>query len=285
MKKELIYTTILTIALSTTNGHNFANAQTDIETAPIITDRDVTESKGYEFSSQENILENIGMARVNLYHNKNQMAENNLDKAISELENISADSQNIPVQVVSFDYGNQLIKKNISIPVGRKITFDSMKQTIEAAIEKDTKINTAKVEYITFNSKKAEMEKDLKDAKEALQKNKNAMADFNLVQWQTRIVDKKSKDVPYLEKIAANIVLSRVMLQQKHYDAARSAVDNAKDTLKIYRLSLKDNEQKKQFGFIEDDLSNVSKDINKKDPNMIEKIDQTLDKWWQKINL
>jgi hypothetical protein len=278
MKKHLIYTSLLSISLSV--AANFAQAQTPPNPPP---SSRIENASTANLRAEENVLYHVAKARIDMTNQHNDMATKELDLAISELANVPADSK-MQIQVISFDYGKKLITKSISIPIiGNKTTLESIKNNMQGIVEGDNNITNAKVEYISFNTKKKDIEKDLVEAKKAVDNNKTTIADFNLVQWRTRIIDKINKNIPYLEKTGANIVLARVMLQQKNYDSARSAVDEAKDALKNYLDTVQDAEQKKQFGLIEDDLKNISKEIDRKDPSLIEKIDNTLDKWWKKV--
>jgi hypothetical protein len=282
VRKELFYTTILA-AIAMVSSGNPAYSQTpptiDNPTAMTI---DKVES---ELRPEERVLDHVARARIALTNANTAEATKELDMAIAELGNVKEDNKNMQIQVISFDYGKTLITKSISIPItGSKATFDSIMSNIKSIDMGNNSITSSKVEYILFNSSRKDLEKDLKDAKQAVASNNSTLGDFNLVQWRARGVSKKNKDIPYLEKTGANIALARVMLQQKYYDAARSAVDEAESSLKEYRSTLKDANQKKQFGLMDDDLKAISKEIKKKDPSLIEKLDNSLDKWWQKVN-
>jgi hypothetical protein len=148
----------------------------------------------------------------------------------------------------------------------------------------DLAVTDADMVYLTLDltGDKAEMHLDAAD--KAISSGMLKEADIQLAQLTDAVVTVDTKVAMPSVKARDNIALARNFIAGKNYEGASYALKHADDALDDMQ---KDDNNKARLADItamRKDVSNLQEYIAKKDPNMIQKANAKMDKWWKDLN-
>lgn len=148
----------------------------------------------------------------------------------------------------------------------------------------DLAVTDADIVYLTLDltGDKAAMHLDAAD--KAINSGLMKEADIQLAQLTEAVVMVDSKVAMPSVKAHDNIALARNFIAGKNYEGASYALKHADDALDEMQ---KDNNNKARvadIAMMRKDVSDLQAYIAKKDPNMIQKANVKMDKWWKDLN-
>ncbi len=148
----------------------------------------------------------------------------------------------------------------------------------------DLAVTDADIVYLTLDLTGDKAETHINEAEAAITANNLKLADEHLAQLTEAVVTVDSKVAMPSVKARDNIALARNFIAGKNYEGASYALKHADDALDEMQ---KDNNNKARLADIaamRKDVSNLQEYIAKKDPNMIQKANAKMDKWWKDLN-
>lgn len=148
----------------------------------------------------------------------------------------------------------------------------------------DLAVTDADIVYLTLDLTGNSAETQLVEAEAAIKVNNLKLADEHLAKLTEAVVTVDSKVSMPSVKARDNIALARNFITGKNYEGASYALKHADDALDEMQ---KDNNNKARLADIatmRNDVRNLQEYIAKKDPNMIQKANAKMDKWWKDLN-
>jgi hypothetical protein len=147
----------------------------------------------------------------------------------------------------------------------------------------DLAVTDADIVYLTLDLTGDMAETHINEAESAISAGNLKLADDHLAQLTDSVVTVDSKVAMPSVKAHDNIALARNFIAGKNYEGASYALKHADDALDEMQ---KDNNNKARLADItamRKDVSTLQEYIAKKDPNMIEKANAKMDKWWKDL--
>lgn len=148
----------------------------------------------------------------------------------------------------------------------------------------DLAVTDADIVYLTLDLTGDKAEMHLSEAETAITKNNLKLADDHLAQLTEAVVTVDGKVAMPSVKARDNIALARNFIAGKNYEGASYALKHADTALDDMQ---KDNNNKSRLADIaamRKDVKSLQEYITKKDPNMIQKANAKMDKWWKDLN-
>jgi hypothetical protein len=148
----------------------------------------------------------------------------------------------------------------------------------------DLAVTDADIVYLTLDLTGDKAETHLNAAEKATDSGLLKEADIQLAQLTEAVVTVDNKVAMPSVKARDNIALARNFIAGRNYEGANFALKHAYDALDEMQ---KDNNNKARLADItamREDVSNLQEYIALKDPNMIQKANAKMDKWWKDLN-
>ncbi len=143
------------------------------------------------------------------------------------------------------------------------------------------KLEGAKVRYIALKVDAASAEARLQEALKEIKSDNFSEAEDQIEDVQESFLEEREQIVPAKLRAKDNISLTRLMVQKAQYEAARDSLEEAEDAL----AELKDNKHSKgAVQNIQSEFKELEKQIAQQDPDLLDKIDTTLEKWWNSLS-
>ena len=148
----------------------------------------------------------------------------------------------------------------------------------------DLAVTDADIVYLTLDLTGDKAETHLGEAEAALVANNLKLADEHLAQLTESVVAVDGKVALPSVKARDNIALARNFIAGKNYDGASYALKHADDALDEMQKDDVNKARVADIAAMREDVKNLQDYIAKKDPNMIQKANVKMDKWWKDLN-
>lgn len=286
--RTLLITTILstTLALGVTNAYAADNITTGtVKTATTpITKTEMADPR----VAATSFVEHVNFARVALAMKNTDLAKQHITQARNMVTVIKSATveQRVITQVESgrivYKYDTEYKYHYFPIQTGPVQVKTMDNGPIWAT--NDLAVTDADIVYLTLDLTGDKAETHINEAEAAITANNLKLADEHLAQLTEAVVTVDSKVAMPSVKARDNIALARNFIAGKNYEGASYALKHADDALDEMQ---KDNNNKARLADIaamRKDVSNLQEYIAKKDPNMIQKANAKMDKWWKDLN-
>jgi len=247
--------------------------------------------------AKRDILSNLYYAQLSLHQNQRWQGEKYIDRALMQMgeipgkwqddfdENELMDMFDDPVyqgrKVVEISFGSPLMPEQAIMPVyDTTLTVAILDDTLQLKGLEPGSVRDAKVRYIAFDVEKDDIREELLEAKQALEERDMYSAQYDLLQVQRDMLEDKADVVSPRIRARDHIALTRYLVQQQAYDAAReawqeaeaalSATDKWKDQATVHNMR--------------EQLSQLDEKIDRNHDTMVEQIDDQLQQWWQQLS-
>jgi cellobiose-specific phosphotransferase system component IIA len=143
------------------------------------------------------------------------------------------------------------------------------------------KLEGAKVRYIALKVDAGSADAKLKQALNEIKSDNYSDAEDQIEDVQEAFLEEREQIIPAKLRAKDNISLTRLMVQKAQYEAARDSLEEAQDALAV----LKDKKDSRAaVESIQSEFKALEKQIAQQDPNLLDKIDTTLEKWWNSLS-
>lgn len=147
----------------------------------------------------------------------------------------------------------------------------------------DLAVTDADIVYLTLDLTDDKAEIHIREAEAAITANNLKLADEHLAQLTEAVVTVDSKVAMPNVKARDNIALARNFIAGKNYEGASYALKHADDALDEMSKDNNNKARRANIAEMRKDVSNLQEYIAKKDPNMIQKANAKMDKWWKDL--
>lgn len=279
-----ILSTTLTLGMSNTYAADSITTGTVKTAASPITKAEMADPR----VAATSFVEHVNFARVALAMKNTDMAKQHITQARNMVTVIKSATveQRIITQVESgrivYKYDTEYKYHYFPIQTGlvQVKTMDSG----PVWATNDLAVTDADIVYLTLDLTGDKAETHINEAEAAITANNLKLADEHLAKLTEAVVTVDSKVAMPSVKARDNIALARNFIAGKNYEGASYALKHADDALNEMQ---KDNNNKARLADIaamRKDVSNLQEYIAKKDPNMIQKANAKMDKWWKDLN-
>lgn len=148
----------------------------------------------------------------------------------------------------------------------------------------DLAVTDADIVYLTLDLTGDKAETHLNATDAAITANNLKLADEHLAQLTEAVVTVDSKVAMPNVKAHDNIALARNFIAGKNYEGASYALKHADDALDEMQANETDQARIATIAVMRKDVGNLQRYIAKKDPNLIQKANARMDKWWNDLN-
>jgi hypothetical protein len=148
----------------------------------------------------------------------------------------------------------------------------------------DLAVTDADIVYLTLDLTGDKAETHINEAEAALAANNLKLADEHLAQLTEAVVTVDSKVAMPSVKAHDNIALARNFIAGKNYEGASYALKHADNALDEMQKDDNNKARLADIAAMRKDVNNLQEYIAKKDPNMIQKANAKMDKWWKDLN-
>jgi hypothetical protein len=232
-------------------------------------------------------VEHVNFARVALAMKNSQLAKQHITQARNMVTVIksAAVEQRVITEVESgrivYKYDTEY--KYHYFPIQTGPVEVKMMDSGPVWATNDLAVTDADIVYLTLDLTGDMAETHINEAESAISAGNLKLADDHLAQLTDSVVTVDSKVAMPSVKAHDNIALARNFIAGKNYEGASYALKHADDALDEMQ---KDNNNKARLADItamRKDVSTLQEYIAKKDPNMIEKANAKMDKWWKDL--
>jgi hypothetical protein len=144
-------------------------------------------------------------------------------------------------------------------------------------------VTEADIVYLTLDLTGDKAEIHLTEAETAIANGDLKSADNHLAQLTEAVVKVDSKVALPSIKAHDNIALARNFIAGKNYDGASYALKHADEALDEMQKDDNNKARLVEIAAMRNDVSNLQKYIAIKDPNMIQKANAKMEKWWKEL--
>lgn len=206
---------------------------------------------------------------------------NNVTPGIANAENIYQDVY-AERKVLEVEFGSTLMPEKAVMPVkDGQVTVAAIEKALRIEGLKKGELKDVDVRYIADDMDVARVREQLNQAKDELVKNEYYGAQYDLLQIQRGMLEDAEDVVPAQTRARDNLALTRYLVREEEFEAARetvTAAQTALDELDSSETNIADLSQ------IKDEVKTLRAQIEKRDPTMLEKIDKKLESWWKKLS-
>jgi len=149
--------------------------------------------------------------------------------------------------------------------------------------ENDLAVTDADIVYLTLDLTGDKEEAYFDKAEAAIAKGNLKDADTQLAILTNAVVTVDSRVAVPNDKARDNIALARNFIAGKNYEGASYALKHADEALDEMQADDTYKVQRPSIIAMRKDVSNLQNYITKKDPNMIQKADAKMEKWWKEL--
>ena len=143
------------------------------------------------------------------------------------------------------------------------------------------KLEGAKVRYIALEVDTGSAETRLQQALKEIKSDNYSDAEDQIEDVQEAFLEEREQIIPAKLRAKDNISLTRLMVQKSQYEAARDSLEEAEDAL----ADLKDKKgSENAVQNIQSEFKELEKQIAQQDPDLLDTIDTTLEKWWNSLS-
>ena len=286
--RTLLITTILSTTLSL--GATASYAVDSITTGTVKTAaRPITKAEMVDPRvAATSFVEHVNFARVALAMKNTDLAKQHITQARNMVTVIKAATveQRVITQVESgrivYKYDTEYKYHYFPIQTG-PVQVKTMDNGPVWATN-DLAVTDADIVYLTLDLTGDKAETHLGEAEAALTANNLKLADEHLAQLTEAVVTVDSKVAMPSVKARDNIALARNFIAGKNYEGASYALKHADDALDKMQKDDNNKARLADIAAMREDVSNLQEYITKKDPNMIQKANAKMDKWWKDLN-
>jgi hypothetical protein len=147
----------------------------------------------------------------------------------------------------------------------------------------DLAVTDADIVYLTLDLRGNKADNYLIEAEAAIAATNYRIADGRLAMLTQAVVTVDSKVALPLDKATDNIALSRHFMAAKNYEGAGFALKHADDALDVLEKLEGSPMRKADISMMRKEVSEMQAELTKKDPNLYEKVDAKMNKWWLDI--
>lgn len=148
----------------------------------------------------------------------------------------------------------------------------------------DLAVTDADIVYLTLDLTGDKAETHINEAEAAISAANLKLADDHLAQLTDSVVKIDSRVALPSVKARDNIALARNFIAGKNYEGASYALKHADDALDQMQKDTSNKARLNDIGAMRKDVSDLQEYISKKDPTMIQKANDKMDKWWKDLN-
>lgn len=286
--RTLMMTTILSTSLTLAASVSYAADSITTGTVKTATSPITNAEMADPRVAATGFVEHINFARVALAMKNTELAKQHITQArnmMSVIKSATAE-QRVITQVESgrvvYKYDTNYKYHYFPIQTG-PVQVKTMDNGPVWATN-DLAVTDADIVYLTLDLTGTKAETHLNDAEAAITGNNLKLADEHLAQLTEAVVTVDNKIAMPSVKAHDNIALARNFIAGKNYEGAAYALKHADEALDEMQ---KDNNNKARISEIDvmrKDVSTLQEYITKKDPNMIQKANAKMDKWWKELN-
>lgn len=279
----MLSTTLALCSLSVYAADNITTGTVKTATSPI-TNAEMADPR----VAATGFVEHVNFARVSLAMKNTDLAKQHITQArnmVTMIKNATVE-QRVIRQVESgrivYKYDTEYKYHYFPIQTG-PVQVKTMDNG-PAWATNDLAVTDADIVYLTLDLTGDKAETHLAEAEAAVTANNLKLADEHLAQLTEAVVTVDSKVALPSVKAHDNIALARNFIAGKNYEGASYALKHADDALDEMQ---KDNNNKARLADIaamRKDVSDLQEYIAQKDPNMIQKANAKIDKWWKDLN-
>lgn len=206
---------------------------------------------------------------------------NDVTADIANAENIYQDVY-AERKVLEVEFGSTLMPEKAVMPVkDGQVTVAAIEKALRIEGLKKGELKDVDVRYIADDMDVARVREQLNQAKDELVKNEYYGAQYDLLQIQRGMLEDAEDVVPAQTRARDNLALTRYLVRQEEYEAARETVTEAQTAL----VQLDSNETNiADLSQIKGEVKTLRKQIEEQDPTMLETIDKKLESWWKKLS-
>ena len=144
-------------------------------------------------------------------------------------------------------------------------------------------VTDAEIVYLTLDLSGDSVNRHLNEAINAVDQREINVAQDHLEDLMDDVITvDKSVDVP-LDKAQDNIALARSFIAAKNYDGARYALKHADDALDAMERDDRYDPYKKSLATMRHEVNGLEKQVAKKDPTLLNKVDAKMAKWAKEL--
>lgn len=282
-------TTLTTATLLTASYAEGTKAAPSTTLEKPVADQPVTASTDLE--AKKEFLSHIYEAQIQLHSKNGAETAKHLQQANETLQGIHpagpyesglADAIDkkayLGAKAVEIAYGPPLMTEKTVIPITEAdVTIETLEDTVNmTGIERGT-VKDAEVRYIAFDFDRDKVQKQLNQAQKKLAEQDFSGAQEELRKIQRDVLEDSQENIPAKIRARDHLALARFMMQKAEYDAAREAMDSA-------RNALNNMQGQAEATAINAELQQLAGTINDRDPTALQKLDKKLEEWWNQLS-
>lgn len=232
-------------------------------------------------------VEHVNFARVALAMKKSDLAKQHIIQArnmVAVIKNTTLEKRLI-TQVESgrivYQYDTEYKYYYFPIQTGRVEVKTMDNGPVWAA--NDLAVTDADIVYLTLDLTGEKAEIHLTEAETAIAESDLKLADKHLAELTEAVVTVDSKVAVPSVKAHDNIALARNFIAGKNYEGASYALKHADEALDEMQNDSNNNARLVEITSMRKDVKNLQEYVAKKDPNMIQKANAKMEKWWKDL--
>ena len=182
-------------------------------------------------------------------------------------------------KVISLEVEGEVEPDDLVYPVSGT-GQDFAKAVTESKLD-GKKLEGAKIRYIALEVDATSAKTQLQQALKEIKSDNYSDAEDQIEDVQESFLEEREQIIPAKLRAKDNISLTRLMVQKAQYEAARDSLEEAEDAL----TDLKDKKGSEvAVQNIQSEFEELEKQIAQQDPDLLDKIDSTLEKWWNSLS-
>jgi len=233
-------------------------------------------------------VEHVNFARVSLAMKKTEQAKLHITQARNMMEEIKKSATveqrrltKIESGRVVYQYDTEYKYHYFPIKTG-PVEVKSMDNG-PAWATNDLAVTDADIVYLTLDLRGDKADGYLRGAEADIKQNRLKDADNKLAQLTDTVVTVDAESSMPNVKAHDNIALARSFIAGKNYEGASYALKHADEALDEMQKDNNNVARLDSIALMRTDVRSLQKYIDKKDPNLIEKADANMDKWWNDL--
>jgi hypothetical protein len=220
-------------------------------------------------------------AKTHIQHVGEYLAQ--IDDKLSETSALADAYSDQPYngrKAIEVSFGETDLTPEIAVmPIERGLlSVEDIEETILLQNLKSKKIERASVRYIAYDIEREEMKEQLNEAMEAIENQDFYSAQYDLLQIQRDILENNETLIAPRERAKDHLTLAQYLLKNDNREAARSALEEAKEVLfNDQNTSEADSQKNAKLHKLQKEIAQLSSRLG--DETLIENVDDQFEEW------
>lgn len=242
-----------------------------------------------ESLAPQKLIEHLNEARISLALKDTKAAVKHIQRAKQFTKAIINNAPKAALETAHiysgrFTYTYDAKYKEHYFPIGDKLVeWKELREGPFWAKDKGIAVKDVELVYLAFEVNPEATMLTLNEAETLIAQGEDASAQAKLGQLVRDIVKVQKVEQLPLQKVRDNIALTRYFIKAKNYDAARYALNRARDGLKETEKDKRYKNNAPRFAKLREEINHFTKMLDKKDPTFLQKAEETLKEWWDEL--